>query len=139
MLAHFNAPFVKNVPNPTGSEWQTSDAEEIRSFQADPLCGKPFSNSMTSSVIKGFHDLWLPGKESRVPVDLPLLIIAGTEDPVGGKTRTIQALITRYMGHGHLALAYRFYAGGRHEILNEAEKDQVHRDVGQWLSQILDR
>jgi hypothetical protein len=42
LLAGFNAPFVENVPNPTGSEWQTSDAEEIRSFQSDPLCGKPF-------------------------------------------------------------------------------------------------
>jgi alpha-beta hydrolase superfamily lysophospholipase len=42
------------------------------------------------------------------------------------------------MRQGHLALDYRFYAGGRHEILNEAEKDRVHRDVGHWLSQILD-
>jgi alpha-beta hydrolase superfamily lysophospholipase len=88
------------------------------------LCGKPFSNSMTYSVLKGLHDLW-PGKESRVRVDLPILIVAGTDDPVGRKTRTIQELITRYMRQGHLALAYRFYAGGRHEILNEVEKDQV--------------
>jgi hypothetical protein len=80
-----------------------------------------------------------PSNESRVPVDLPILIIAGTDDPVGGRTRTIQNLITRYMWRGHLALAYRFYAGGRHEILNEAEKDQVHRDVGLWLAQVLDR
>jgi alpha-beta hydrolase superfamily lysophospholipase len=139
LLISFNAPFVENVSNPTGSEWQTSDAEEIRLFQGDPLCGKPFSNTMAYSVLKGFHGLWLPGKESRVPVDLPILIIAGTDDPVGSKTRTIQALITRYMSQGHLALAYRFYAGGRHEILNEAEKDRGHRDVGHWLSQILDR
>jgi alpha-beta hydrolase superfamily lysophospholipase len=34
---------------------------------------------------------------------------------------------------------YRFYACGRHEILNEAEKDRVHRDIGQWLTKILDR
>lgn len=139
LLLSFNAPFVRNVPHPTGSEWQTSDAEEVRLFQADPLCGKPFSNSMAYSVLKGFHDLWLPANESRVPVDLPILIIAGTDDPVGGKTRTIQDLITRYMRQGHLALDYRFYSGGRHEILNEAEKDLVHRDVGRWLSQIVDR
>ena len=139
LLAGFNAPFVENLRNPTGSEWQTSDAEEIRLFQADPLCGKPFSNSMSYSVLKGFHDLWLPGKESRIPVDLPILIIAGADDPVGGKTRTIQKLINRYMSQGHLTLSYRFYSGGRHEILNEAEKDRVHRDVGHWLSQIVDR
>ena len=139
LLAQLNAPFVENVAAPTGSEWQTSDAEEIRLFQSDPLCGKPFSNSMTYSVLKGFHGLWLPGEESRVPSDLPILIIAGTDDPVGGKTRTIQDLITRYMNQGHRALDYHFYAGGRHEILNDAEKDRAHRDIGHWLSQILDR
>lgn len=139
LLSSFNAPFGANVLDPTGSEWQTSDAEEIRLFRGDPLCGKSFSNSMAYAVLKGFHGLWLPGKESRVPADLPILIIAGTADPVGGKTKTIQDLITRYIHQGHRALDYRFYAGGRHEILNDAEKDRVHRDIGHWLSQVLDR
>ncbi len=57
---------------------------------------------------------------------------------VGVKTTTIQALVTRYMRQGQLALEYRFYASGRHEILNEAEKGRVHRDVGHWLHQFLD-
>lgn len=139
LLVGFNAPFIGGIPNPTGSEWQTSNPEEIRLFQSDPLCGKPFSNAMTYSVIKGFHGLWLSDNESRIPVDLPILLIAGTDDPVGGKTLTVQGLITRYMKHGLLALEYRFYAGGRHEILNEVEKDSVHRDIGHWLTQILDR
>lgn len=85
------------MAHPTGSEWQTSDPEGIRLFQSDPLCGKPFSNEMTYSVIKGFHDLWLAQNESCIPAELPILIIAGTDDPVGGKTVTIQGLITRYM------------------------------------------
>jgi alpha-beta hydrolase superfamily lysophospholipase len=139
LLMQFNAPFVTGVANPTGCEWQTSDPDEIQKFLSDPLCAKPFSNSMTYSVIKGFHDLWLAENESRVPLDLPILIVAGTQDPVGGNTGTIQGLITRYMKHGHRALSYRFYAGGRHEIFNEAEKDTVHRDIGHWLTQILDR
>ena len=138
VLVGFNAPFVKDIPKPTGSEWQTSDPEEIRLFQADPMCGQPFSNAMSYSVLKGFHSLWLPENEARIPADLPILLIAGTEDPVGAKTATIQDLITRYMRQGQLWLEYRFYAGGRHEILNEAEKDSVHRDVAHWLTHILE-
>jgi alpha-beta hydrolase superfamily lysophospholipase len=138
LLVALNAPFAADVANPTGSEWQTSDPEEIRLFQSDPLCGKPFSNSMSYSVLQGFHSLWLSENESRIPVDLPILVIAGTEDPVGAKTATIQQLISRYMGRGQLAIEYRFYPGGRHEILNEAEKDRGHRDIGHWLTQILD-
>jgi alpha-beta hydrolase superfamily lysophospholipase len=139
LLAGFNAPFIANVAHPTGCEWQTSDPEEIQKFLSDPLCGKPFSNAMTYSVIKGFHDLWRHENESRIPVDLPILIIAGTDDPVGGKTISIQGLITRYMSEGHRALDYRFYAGGRHEIFNEPEKDRVHRDIGHWLTKVLDQ
>ena len=37
-----------------------------------------------------------------------------------------------------LAIEYRFYAGARHELLHEAEKDRVHREIGDWLTQILD-
>lgn len=138
VLTEFNAPFVVGDATPTGSEWQTCDVEEIRRFQSDPLCGKPFSNAMTYSVIKGFYSLWQPQNESRIPADLPILIIAGSDDPVGGRTTTIQGLVTRYMAEGHRRLAYRFYEGGRHEILNEPEKDVVHRDIGHWLTGVLD-
>ena len=126
MLVGLSAPFVKDVPTPTGSEWQTSDPEEIRLFQADPMCGQPFSNAMSYSILKGFHSLWLPENESRIPADLPILLIAGTEDPVGGQTATIQDLITRYMGQGRkLSLEYRFYAGaGR----LSGRVGRVHRD-----------
>jgi alpha-beta hydrolase superfamily lysophospholipase len=96
------------------------------------------SNEMTYSVIKGFHDLWLAENESRIRAELPILIVAGTDDPVGRKTAMIQRLITRYMAEGHLTLDYRFYAGGRHEIFNEPEKDRVHRDIGHWLSKVID-
>jgi alpha-beta hydrolase superfamily lysophospholipase len=139
LFVGLNAPFIGNAAEPTGSEWQTSDPDEMRLFQSDPLCGQLFSNAMTYAVIKGFHELWLSENESRIPVDLPILVIAGTEDPVGGNTITVQSLINRYLRQGHRSLCYRFYAGGRHEILNEPEKDRVHRDIGHWLTQTLDK
>lgn len=138
ILAEFNAPFVTGDVPPTGSEWQTCDPAEILAFQSDPLCGRPFSNAMTYSVIKGFHSLWLPENESRIPAGLPILVIAGTDDPVGGRTVTVRGLIARYVAEGHRRLEYRFYEGGRHEILNEPEKDRVHRDIGHWLEGVLD-
>jgi alpha-beta hydrolase superfamily lysophospholipase len=123
-------------PIPPAVSGKPAIPDEIRLFLSDPLCGTPFSNNMTYSVIKGFHD---PQNESGVPVGLPILILAGTEDPVGGNTGTIQALITRYMKHGRRALDYRFDAGGRHEILDEPGKERVHRDIGHWLSLVVDR
>lgn len=137
VLQAFNAPFVDQGEPPTGCEWMTADPVERQRFLADELCGKPFSNSMTYSVLDGFRSLWIPEHESRIPPDLPLLVVAGTRDPVGAHTISIQALIARYMQQGHLALAYRFYPGDRHEILNDRNRDLVHRDIEGWLDSVL--
>ncbi|MFW2270598.1 alpha/beta fold hydrolase [Burkholderia orbicola] len=138
LIAHLNAPFAQGIQAPTGCEWQTGDPDEIRRFLSDPLCAKPFSNSLTYAVLTGFRNLWIHEHESAIPNALPILIIAGTEDPVGDRTRSIRELIVRYVRQGHLALSYRFYEGGRHEILNDTGKERVLHDIEHWLSVTLD-
>jgi alpha-beta hydrolase superfamily lysophospholipase len=139
MLHAFNQPYVKTGEISTGCEWMTTSQDEIHKFINDSLCGKPFSSSMMYSVIEGFRSLWLPENESRVPVNLDLLIIAGTEDLVGMNTISIQSLICRYMKFGHLALSYRFYPKDRHEILNGPNKNTVQKDILLWIESILAR
>ena len=51
----------------------------------------------------------------------------------------VQSLVTRYMSPGQLELGCRFYSRAHHEILNQSEKDQVHRDIAHWLIHVLDR
>ena len=41
------------------------------------------------------------------------------------------------MKKGHRELAYCFCGEGRHEILNDEGKERVHRDIGNWLSHVL--
>lgn len=137
VLQAFNAPFVHPGQPSTGCEWMTADPVEIQRFLDDELCGKPFSNSMLYSVLEGFRSLWIPEHEARIPADLPILVIAGTRDPVGENTISIQSLIARYMRHGHLALTCRFYPGDRHEILNDRNRDLVQHDIDAWLGSVL--
>ncbi len=137
ILASFNGPFIFNKEVITGCEWQTQDDNEIQEFLNDPLCGQPFSNVMTYSIVNGLYGLWNKLSESQIPKDLPILIICGKDDPVGEKTNSVQQLITRYMSYGINSLSYVFYPGQRHEILNEPCKDQVHLDIERWLNRIL--
>ncbi|SAJ97452.1 acylglycerol lipase [Burkholderia multivorans] len=136
MLIALNTPFA-SVDLVVGTEWMTSDPTEQARFLADPLCGALFCNSLTYAVVEGFQSLWTWDAEMRIPPGLPVLIICGTEDTVGGNTDTVRQLVNRYMRQGHLDLSYVFYPGARHEILNEACKDKVHRDVAGWLSSVL--
>ena len=69
---------------------------------------------MMYGVLLGLSQLWKPENERRIPMNLPILIMCGTRDPVGGMTTTVNALIDRYQKNGVSDVSYIFYDGVRH-------------------------
>jgi alpha-beta hydrolase superfamily lysophospholipase len=134
LLDHLN---TVSGPDFNGCDWQTSERVEIDRFLRDPLNGKPFCNRMMYGVLLGLSQLWTPENERRIPKDLPIFILCGTRDPVGGMTTTVQALIDRYQHNGVRDLSHIFYNGVRHEPMNDFSRDQFHADVVTWLEQHL--
>jgi alpha-beta hydrolase superfamily lysophospholipase len=131
MFASFNTPFA---PAKTGFEWLSRDEAEVQKYADDPWCGFPFSNGLVRDFMKGLRDMWQPDKEACIPKDLPILIVSGSLDPVGGNTQAVMPLIERYRSNGIQDLAYRFYPEARHEILNEVNRDKVQQGILDWLN-----
>jgi alpha-beta hydrolase superfamily lysophospholipase len=79
--------------------------------------------------------LWQISGDSAIksiPATLPILITGGSEDPVGGE-KGMSKLAARYARCGHQHLKLKLYAGGRHEMLNEINRDDVSRDWLDWI------
>jgi alpha-beta hydrolase superfamily lysophospholipase len=131
IFASFNAPFA---PGKTGFEWLSRDESEVQKYVTDPLCGFMLSNGLAYEFLKGLRELWKPEKEAHIPKGLPILVISGDKDPVGGNTLGITPLLDRYKTLGVQNMTYRFYRDARHEILNETNRDEVQRDVLAWLN-----
>ncbi len=130
MFAGFNEPFQ---PAKTGFEWLSRDIDEVQKYVVDPWCGFPFTNGMTLEFLKGAIKIWTPENEALIPNDLPMLVFSGALDPVGGNTLGVKALVDRYVENGVQEITLKFYEGGRHEMLNETNRDEVHQDVLAWL------
>lgn len=130
----FNHPFEPGKP---GFQWLSRDAEEVRKYVEDPYCGFPFSNELARDFMLGLRAIFSEEREARIPRTLPVLVIAGTRDPVGGNTKTIEPLIARYRARGMHRVQVKFYADARHELLNETNRDEVQRDVLAWLDGIV--
>lgn len=130
MFAGFNEPFE---PGKTGFEWLSRDVDEVQKYVVDPWCGFPFTNGMTLEFLKGAIKIWSPENEAKIPNDLPMLVFSGALDPVGGNTLGVKALVDRYTENGVEEITLKFYEGGRHEMLNEINRDEVHQDVLDWL------
>ena len=127
--AGFNKKWDK-LPNSFGKEWLSRDDEVGRKFLADPLIFPE-----TAIDVFGFLGVTkLLGVPSRkLPSDLPILLIAGSEDPLGGE-RGNKLLLNAFRRAGVVDVAMIIYPEARHEVFNELNKDEVIADVIDWLN-----
>ena len=137
IFAGFNEPFAG--PNATGLEWLSADRDEVRAYIDDPYCGQPLSNGFVHDMLLGTLRMWAPENERRVAIGGPLLVIAGERDPVGDFGDSMRELVARYERYGVGPITLRLYPQGRHEMLNEANRDEVHADLVGWLDATVSR
>jgi len=134
MFVSFAEPFP---PVKTGFEWLSRDEAEVQKYVDDPFCGFAFSNGLVAEFFKGGKVMWSPEEESKIPKDLPIYMIAGEKDPAGGFTASVTELIERYKAQGLNNITSKFYPDARHEVLNEANRDEVQQDVLEWIETLL--
>jgi alpha-beta hydrolase superfamily lysophospholipase len=132
IFARFNEPFAG--PDATGLEWLSRDRAEVRAYIEDPWCGQPLSNGFVHDMLLGARRMWAPENERCVALGGPLLVFAGDEDPVGEFGEAMRDLVARYEGFGIGPITLRLYPQGRHEMLNETNRDEVHADLVAWLA-----
>jgi alpha-beta hydrolase superfamily lysophospholipase len=69
----------------------------------------------------------------NISADLPILLVAGRDDPVGDYGRGVETVCNRLQKTGH-KVTCRLYDGYRHEILNDKSYDQVVADILAFLT-----
>ncbi|MBD3647811.1 MAG: alpha/beta hydrolase, partial [Pseudomonadales bacterium] len=65
--------------------------------------------------------------------DLPVLLVAGDADPINEDLKGLEYLEQKWREAGVEQIDKLFYEGGRHEMLNEINRDEVTRDIIDWL------
>ena len=71
--------------------------------------------------------------------DLPIYLFSGSDDPVGEQLEGVRVLIDRYRNAGIQSISHNFYPGGRHEMLNEINRDEVRVHLLGWIAGMLGR
>ena len=117
-----------------GSAWLSRDDEVCRRFQADPLCCFPFTAGGYRDLFTGLREISAPQWAGRVPKELPVLLIAGEEDPVGNYGQGPQQVADALRVAGVRRVELKLYPGMRHEVLNELGKEEAYEDVLRWLN-----
>jgi len=126
----------KFAPARTSADWLSRDPAEVDKYVADPLCGFRCSASLWASLLGAGASLLDPQRLSRIPKSLPVLLIAGSDDPVSFGAKGPELLLRAYRAAGLKDVTVKIYEGGRHELLNEIAqcREQVTADLLNWLS-----
>ncbi len=122
----------------TPFDWLSRDSRTVESYMADPYCGFVFSASAFGDLSTGVYRANIKAAFEGAPKDLPVLMISGDRDPVGDYGRGVKKVYDHFCQAGMERVELKLYPGGRHEMLNEINKEQVYDDVLQFLQRCLE-
>ena len=132
-----NKPFESDGVDSTGFEWLSRDPAEVQRYVDDPYCGFVLRTGSLCDLLAGTRRSARADACARIPGNLPLLVFSGTADPVHNERSGIERLLKRYRDAGVQEPTVTWYENGRHEMLNETNRDVVTADIIAWLRENL--
>jgi alpha-beta hydrolase superfamily lysophospholipase len=127
----FNGAFK---PNRTDYDWLSRDNAEVDKYISDPLCGTVFTAGFFCDMLSGIGYINKKENIAKIPKNLPIYIFSGAKDPVGANTKGVTQVYKTLKAAGLGDLTLKFYEDGRHEMLNEINRDEVFKDMIEWTN-----
>ncbi len=136
LFGHYN----DRIPDrKSPNDWICSNEKILEEYNHDDKCGFIFT-------LNGFRELSrltaaVNKKENlaKIPKDLPVYMLSGTEDPVGGYGEGVREVYETYILSGLTDIEMKLYEGDRHEILNEGDRYQVYEDIYHWILKQIEK
>ena len=127
--------YCKKIPNATsGNAWLSRDPEVWEKYAADSKCNFSFTVSAYRDMLTAYTHVNTTDWAGRLQKSLPILIYSGDCDPVGNYGKGVQAVYAMLQQAQLEDVTLKLYPGGRHEMHNETNKDEVFSDLISWVS-----
>lgn len=120
-------------PNKTRFDWLSRDEREVKKYIEDEYCGFVCTTGFYKTFFKGLSNLFKRKNINNIRKDLPIYIFSGDEDPVGHNGKGVKKLADLYQKIGISSVEMKLYQGGRHEMFNETNKEEVYKDVSSFF------
>ena len=129
----FGAYGARFRPLRTRFDWLSRDPVAVDAYVADPLCGFVCSTGFFADLAEATLRVNSRAAARRTPSSLPVLVISGNRDPVGGFGTPVRRATARYQRAGCAHWRCVLYPDARHELYHETNADEVRRDVVSWI------
>lgn len=141
LVGQLFAGFVDRYGEGAGpTDWVARDADVVRDHSVDPL--NNFGAPMSVRFLRGFVGLYDQVNAAdwydTVRNDLPVLILAGDQDPVTNYGEGAYHVANRLVRSGTTDVRTVVYPGLRHEVHNEPEsRDDVAVELVEFVERVI--
>jgi len=104
--------------------WLNRDPEKVKIYNADPYCDFIMSNGFFYALMRGLDDAYEKRNLDQISKGLPIILMSGELDPVGGMGVKVRALYDLYRSLG-LNVSMKIYKDVRHELTGDYD-EQAH-------------
>ncbi|MDO4664313.1 MAG: alpha/beta fold hydrolase [Erysipelotrichaceae bacterium] len=125
--------FDKGIAGEQKNRWLSYNEENVERFNADPICGKPFTLNGYANLLQLLIDCYSTKGWAMKNPQLPIFFVAGAEDPVIGNANQFEKMQQFLKERGYQHVEGKLYEKMRHEILNETDRQRVYEDLYTFL------
>lgn len=130
----FGAKSYTRMITRTSFDWLSRNNPSVGAYINDPYCGYICTISFYHDLLKLASLATNTANIKQTRTNLPIFIISGEQDPVGGCGKEIHHLSSIYKKLGYNKVTTKLYPDCRHELLQEINSTEVMQDIVSWLS-----
>ena len=113
------------------------DEAIVDAYVQDPACSFRFTLNGYANLFGLIRYVKKPAHNAAIPKQLPIILLSGTDDPVGSYGKAVRQVYQNWKQQGIADVSCKLYPTDRHEILNETDRDVVYADIAAWLERHL--
>lgn len=127
----------KFAPNRTYLDWLCSDDEALDEYLESPLRGENMSSGLFRELLSGMEFTGRDKNIDKMDKNIKILLLSGEDDSVGDMGKGVKKVYKKFEKSGVKDINMKLYPKLRHDILNEKGKDEIYKDIFEWLNRIV--
>ena len=122
-------------PNRTASDWISTDKNNVDNYVQDELCGYKVTNGLWVDMAQGIEDAFKINDYNNINKNIPVLIISGSEDPVGEFKKGVISL-HHFLRNFFTNINIKIFEDERHEVFSGNKKREVYKSFKSFIEKI---
>lgn len=124
---------IKIPDRRTQFDWLSRDPEIVDSYVSDKKCNFVFTASAFKDLFMLLDYCSSRAWYGKVRSDIPILLMGGSDDPIGGYGLGVTQIFRGLGLHGFSDVEVKICDGCRHELLNETNRLDMYEEINHWL------